>query len=108
MYQAANSRNRSSVRASRPISVLGALSDALLVGAFSAAALALACLLIARYDVLDPFTDDFLIVRLVMPSPGGFPWVVSKDSGGPKSYCSINVPKLDAIHRPPEHAHWRN
>jgi hypothetical protein len=66
MYQATNSWNRSSVRASRPISVFGALADSLLVGLFSAATLALACRFIALNDVFDTFTDVFFIVRLAM------------------------------------------
>jgi hypothetical protein len=49
-----------------------ALADALLVGAFSTAVLALACLLIAPNDVLDPFIGAFLAVRLAILPPAGF------------------------------------
>jgi hypothetical protein len=59
----------SSVRASRPINVVGALADALLVKAFSAATLVLDCLFIALNDLLEPFADDFFIVRLAMLPP---------------------------------------
>jgi hypothetical protein len=61
MYQATSSRNRSSVRASRPISLVGALADSLLVGFFSGTALALACRFIAPNDVFDPFRMIFLL-----------------------------------------------
>jgi hypothetical protein len=49
------------MRASRPISVLGALPDALLVKAFSTVDLAFACSFIALNDLSYP-----LIVRLAM------------------------------------------
>jgi hypothetical protein len=71
MNQATNSRNRSSARASRPTSVVGALADALLVEALAAVALTLACLLIALNDVSDPFVGDFLVVRFAMLPPDG-------------------------------------
>jgi hypothetical protein len=47
------------------------LADALLVEGFSAAAPALACLLIALNDVLDFFAGVFFVVRLAM-LPRGF------------------------------------
>jgi hypothetical protein len=66
MYQATNSLKRSFVRASRPISVpVGTSADALLVEAFSAVALALACFLIALNDAFDPFRGRLVILRVL-------------------------------------------
>jgi hypothetical protein len=66
MYHATNSRNRSSLRDTRPISVLvGASADALWVEVFLAAARALARFLIALNDVFDPLRDGLVIVRPV-------------------------------------------
>jgi hypothetical protein len=66
MYHATNSRKRSSLRDTRPISVLvGASADALWVEVFLAAARALARFLIALNDVFDPLRDGLVIVRPV-------------------------------------------
>jgi hypothetical protein len=54
------------------MSVVGALADALLVEAFSTAALALACVLIALNDVLDLLIGAFFAVRLAMLPSAGF------------------------------------
>ena len=66
MYHPNNSRKRSFLRASRPISApVGASADTLLVEAFSVAALALDCYFIALSDVFDAFRDDLVGVRAV-------------------------------------------
>jgi hypothetical protein len=64
MYHANNSRKRSFLRASRPISApVGASADTLLVEAFSVSALALDCIFIALSDGFDAFRDDLVGVR---------------------------------------------
>src|ERR1700722_18458016 len=74
MYQAANSRKRSSLRASRPINVAAVLDGrfAFFVAAFSATILSLVCFFMTLKDVFDTFWDDLVamhIVRLAMISP---------------------------------------
>jgi hypothetical protein len=75
MYQATNSRKRSSLRASRPISVAVVLDGgfAFLAAAFSATALSLVCFFMTLKDVFDTFWDDLVaamhVARLAMISP---------------------------------------
>jgi hypothetical protein len=69
MYHATNSRKRSSLRASRPVSdAVGALDEGatLFVAAFSAPTLSLACFFIALKDVFDTFRDNLVVFPAVL------------------------------------------